>query len=181
MRIGAQNRRIDAEFSPPHVAEVPEDANRMQESANWTPTGRQVDAKRVAWLGGCGVWGHHLAASSSINGYYKKPFSQIRGGKPSSTLLQCQSLPTSFLRAMRSEYPAYIVAHPYITTGRGIFRLSRLRFILQTTSLLQRTVNSKNNAGHSSTHGTVSSLLFSRWKVLLHTVYIFNIFNVDWG
>jgi hypothetical protein len=29
--------------------------------------------------------------------------------KPSSTLLQCQSLPTSSLRAVRSEYPAYIV------------------------------------------------------------------------
>jgi hypothetical protein len=29
--------------------------------------------------------------------------------KPSSTLLQCQNLPTSFLQAVRSEYPADIV------------------------------------------------------------------------
>ncbi len=40
---------------------------------------------------------------------------------------------------------------------------------------------SRTKADHSSTRGTVSSLLFSSWKVLLHTVYIFNIFNVDWG
>jgi hypothetical protein len=34
----------------------------------------------------------------------------------------------------------------------------------------------KNKAGHNSTCGTVSSLLFFPLKVLLHTVYIFNIF-----
>jgi hypothetical protein len=141
---------------------------------NWMSSGRQESHVTK----GCTVWGGHLAAYSSINGYNKKSFSQIRSGKPSFTLLQCQSLPNSFLRVVRSKYPAYIVARPYITRGRGIFGLCRLRFILQTTSL-QRTVNNKNNTGHSSTCVTVSSLLFSRWKVLLHTVYIFNIFNVD--
>ncbi len=35
----------------------------------------------------------------------------------------------------------------------------------------------KNKAGHNSTRGTVSSLLFFLLKVLLHTVYIFNIFK----
>ena len=34
----------------------------------------------------------------------------------------------------------------------------------------------KNKAGHDSTRGTVSSLLFFPLKILLHTVYIFNIF-----
>ncbi len=34
----------------------------------------------------------------------------------------------------------------------------------------------KNKAGHNSTRGTVSSLLFFPLKLLLHTVYIFNIF-----
>jgi hypothetical protein len=34
----------------------------------------------------------------------------------------------------------------------------------------------KNKAGHNSTHGTVSSLLFFLLNILLHTVYIFNIF-----
>ncbi len=73
----------------------------------------------------------------------------------------------------------YSGASLYKLGGRGIFDLIQRRFILQTS--LQRTVNNKNKAGHNSTRGTVSSLLFSRWKVLLHTVYIFNIFNVDWG
>ena len=34
----------------------------------------------------------------------------------------------------------------------------------------------KNKAGHNSTRGIVSSLLFFPLKLLLHTVYIFNIF-----
>ena len=34
----------------------------------------------------------------------------------------------------------------------------------------------KNKAGHKSTRGTLSSLLFFPLKLLLHTVYIFNIF-----
>jgi hypothetical protein len=100
-------------------------------------------------------------AYSSIHGYIKEPFSQVKGGKPSSTLLQFQSLPTSFQRAVRSEYPAYIVARLYISRGWGLFGLSQCRFILQATSLL-RTVNIKNKAGHNSAQGTVSSLLFSR-------------------
>jgi hypothetical protein len=41
--------------------------------------------------------------------------------KPSSTLLQCQSLPNSSLRAVRSEYPAYIVvAFIYKQGGEAI-------------------------------------------------------------
>jgi hypothetical protein len=41
--------------------------------------------------------------------------------KPSSTLLQCQSLPTSSLGAVRSEYPAYIVvAFIYKQGGEAI-------------------------------------------------------------
>ncbi len=66
--------------------------------------------------------GRHFPAYSLINGYNKKPFSQIRGGKPSSTLQQCLSLPTSFLQAVRSEYPAYIVARLYISGGEGDIR-----------------------------------------------------------
>jgi hypothetical protein len=73
------------------------------------PTVRQVFAKGVMWPVWCRVRGRHFPAYSSINCYIKKPFSQIRGGKPSSALLPCKSLPTSYLRAVRSEYPAYIV------------------------------------------------------------------------
>ncbi len=39
--------------------------------------------------------------------------------KPSSTLLQCQSLPTSSLRAVRSEYPADIVVMFIYRQGGG--------------------------------------------------------------
>ncbi len=161
-----------------YLAVVPENANRPPsvrqgkwEDANGPPSvGQQSHVTSVVT-----VRERHFDAYSSINGYIKKPFSQTRGGKPSSTLLQCQSLPTSFLRDVRSEYPAL-----YISRVKGLFSLSRRCFIRQATSL-QRTVNIKNKAGYNSTRGTVSSLLFSRWKVLLHTVYIFNIFNVDWG
>jgi|LakMenE18May11ns_1017448.scaffolds.fasta_scaffold9264280_1 hypothetical protein len=79
--------------------------------------------------------------------------------KPSSTFLQSQSLPTSFLRAVRSEYPAYIVFAFIYKQGGRLFFLSRRRYILQATSL-QRTVNNKNKACHNSTRGTVSSLFF---------------------
>jgi hypothetical protein len=133
-------------------------------------TVRQVPAKcQPSVRQACGqpVWcGVRNAISSytlysSINGYFKKPFSQLRGGKPSSTLLQCQSLPTSSLRAVRSEYPAHIVVVFIYKLGGKLFGLSRCRFILQATSL-QRTGNIKNKAGHKNTHGTVSSLFFSR-------------------
>ncbi len=81
--------RNPAEFSPksahsggvtssPHVAEVPEDTNRPPKVANRLP-------REVTWPVGCGVRGCHFPAYSLINGYNKKPFSQIRGGKPSST------------------------------------------------------------------------------------------------
>jgi hypothetical protein len=150
--------------------------NRPQEDAK----SRKKAPRGVMWPVFCGVREGQFPAYSSINGYNKKPSSQVRGGKPSSTLLQCQSLPTSFPRAVRSKYSENIVARLYISRGRGILGLSRHRFILQATSL-QRTVVYKNKGGHNSTCGTASSLLFSRWKVLLHTVYIFNIFNVDWG
>ncbi len=159
------------------------DANGRQVGAKRAPSvrhGAPSGAEGVTWPVWCWVRELHFPAYSSINGCFKKPFSQVRGGKPSPTLLKCQSLPTSSLRAVRSEYPAYIVARLYISRGRGLFGLSQRRFILQATSL-QRTVNIKNKADHNSTLGTVSSLLFSRWKVLLHTVYIFSIFNVDWG
>jgi hypothetical protein len=94
--------------------------------ANGPPSVRQV------W---CWVREPHLPAYSSINGFFKKPFIQVRGGKASSTLLQCQSLPATSLRAVRSEYPAYIVARLYISRGRGLFGLSRHRFILPTINI----------------------------------------------
>jgi hypothetical protein len=67
----------------PHVAEVPEGANRPPKYANRLSSGRQ--GSHVT----SGVRGERTRfhAYSSINGYNKKPFSQIRSGKPSSTAM----------------------------------------------------------------------------------------------
>jgi hypothetical protein len=58
-------------------------------------------------------------------------------------------------------------------------RHSQLATLHSTGNISAKTVNNKNKAGHNSTHGTVSSLFFFPLKLLLHTVYIFNIFYVD--
>ena len=55
-------------------------------------------------------------------------------------------------------------------------RLSQSATLQSTGNISAKVSENKNKAGHSSTRGTVSSLLFFPLKVLLHTVYIFNIF-----
>jgi hypothetical protein len=58
-------------------------------------------------------------------------------------------------------------------TSRGPFKTSRGH---STGNIYAEDSVYKNKAGHISTRGTVSSLLFFPLKLLLHTVYIFNIF-----
>ncbi len=127
----------------------------------WSAKCPRVVLQGVTWPVWRGVRKRDFFIYSSIKGYFKKPFYKTGVRKPSSTLLQCQSLPTSFLRAVRSEYPANIVFA--LSRGGRLFFLSRLRYILQATSL-QKAVNNKNKAGHNSTRGTVSSLLFPAKK-----------------
>ncbi len=55
---------------------------------------------------------------SLIKGYFKRPISQNLSAKLAPTLLQCQSLPTSFLRAVRRENAAYIVTRAYIRPAK---------------------------------------------------------------
>ncbi len=55
----------------------------------------------------------------------------------------------------------------------GLFQSATLH---STDNISAEDIVYKNKAGHSSTCGTVSSLLFFPLKLLLHTVYIFNIF-----
>jgi hypothetical protein len=129
---------------------------------------------------GCEGRSRQFPANSLINGYNKKPFSQNRGGELLSTLLQCQSLPTSFPTSWESEYSAYIVNSPLYKLRRGGNSASVRVASLYRQHLCGGYWTIKNKAGHNSTRGTVSSLLFSCWKILLHTVYIFNILNVDW-
>ncbi len=58
-------------------------------------------------------------------------------------------------------------------------RLSQSATLHSTGNISAEVSENKNKAGHNSTHGKVSSLLFFPLKILLHTVYILNIFM--WG
>ncbi len=145
-----------------------------------TPTRDPQGVTWPVWWGGWGGEKCDFFKYSLINGYFKRPILQNCRAKLAPTLLQCQSPPSYFPRAVRSKYPAYIVTCAYIMPPKWPIFLSLQCYILQATSL-QKAVHIKNKASHNSTCGTVSSLFFSCWKVLLHTVYIFNIFYVDWG
>ncbi len=96
-----------------HVAGAAGDAKCL-------PMARQVSEKcpptvcqGVTWPVWSRVRKRHFFIYSSINGFYK---SGVK--KPSTTFLQCQSLLTSSLRAVRSEYPAYIM-FPFIYKRGG--------------------------------------------------------------
>jgi hypothetical protein len=116
----------------------------------------------------------------SMDGFSKKPFYQNVFGQLVSTLLQCQNLPASFLWAVWTIFPAYIVNPHYISRRGGKFLLSRCHSIPEATS--PRRVVIKQEQSQQLQH-ILDSQLFVVFptKVLLHTVYIFNIFNVDWG
>ncbi len=107
----------------------------------------------------------HFSKYWLIKGYFKRPTSQNLSAKLASSLLQCQSLPISFLWAVRRENVPYIAAQAYIRRAKTTrhAQSATLLYILQATSL-QKAVNIKNKAGHNSTRGTVSSLFFSHWK-----------------
>jgi hypothetical protein len=112
---------------------------------------------------------------SLIKGYFKKLMPHNRSAKLSPSLLKCQSLPISFLRAVRRENMYYIVTRAYKRPAKTT-RHSQSTTLHSTGNISAEGSEHKNNAGHNSTRGTVSSLLFFPLKVLLHTVYIFNIF-----
>ncbi len=83
-----------------------------------TPKHRQGKS-HDKWDGEGGGRSRHFPANSLINGYNKKHFSQNRGGEPSSTLLKCQSLPTSFPTSCEDKYSANIVNSPLYKLRRG--------------------------------------------------------------
>ena len=82
----------------------------------------KMSPREVTWQ--VRVQGEKLPISRQFfnNGYNKKPFFQNRGGELLSTLLQCQSLPTSFPTSWESEYSAYIVMRHYKSWGEGGIR-----------------------------------------------------------
>jgi hypothetical protein len=91
------------------------------------------------------------------------------------SLLQCQSSPISFLRAVIRENVSYIVTQAY-KRPTEMTRLSQSATLRSTGNISAVGSVYKNKAGHNSTRGTVSSLIFFPLNLLLHIVYIFNIF-----
>ncbi len=89
----------------------------------------------------------HFSKYSLIKGYFKRPISQNISAKLAPSLLKCQSLPISFLRAVRRENVSYIVTRVYKRPAK-ITRHSH--DILQATSL-QKAVNNKNEASTRTT------------------------------
>jgi hypothetical protein len=117
----------------------------------------------------------HFSIYSLIKGYFKKLISHNRSAKLAPSLLKCQSLPISFLRAVRRENVSYIVTRANKRPTKRT-RHSQSATLHSRGNISAEGSEHKNKAGYNSTWGTVSSLFFFPLKVLLHTVYIFNFF-----
>ncbi len=127
----------------------------------------------IMWPGKKGAT-RHFSKCSLIKEYFKKLISHNRRAKLAPSLIQCQSSPISFLRAVRRENVSYIVTRAYKRSAK-MTRLSQSATLHSTGHIFAEGSENKNKASHNSTRGTVSSLLFFPLKILLHTVYIFNI------
>jgi hypothetical protein len=82
------------------------------------------------------------------------------------SLLQCQSSPISFLRAVIRKNVSYIVTRTYKRPAKTA-RLSQLATLHSTGNISAEGSVYKNKAGHNSTRGTLSSLLFFPLNILL--------------
>ncbi len=91
------------------------------------------------------------------------------------SLLQCQSSPISFLRAVMRENVSYMVTGAYKRPAETA-HLSPSVTLCSTGNISAEGSVYKNKANQNSTRGEVSSLLFFPMNILLHTVYILNIF-----
>ncbi len=116
----------------------------------------------------------HFSKCSLIKDYFKKLIYTIEA-KLAPFLLQCQSSPISFLWSVRRENVFFIVSRAYKRPAE-MACLSQSATLHSTGNISAEVSENKNKSGQNSTRGTVSSLLFFPLKVLLHTVYIFNIF-----
>jgi hypothetical protein len=117
----------------------------------------------------------HFSNSSLAKQYFKILISHNRRVMLAPSLLQCQSLPISFLQAVRRENVSYIVTQAYKRLAETA-RLSPSVTLRSTGNISAEDNVYKNKAGRNSTRERVSSLLFFLLKILLHTVYILNIF-----
>ncbi len=119
----------------------------------------------------------HFSIYSLIKSYFKKLISHNRSTKLAPSLLRCQSLPNSFLRAVRRENVSYIVtrAHkrPAKTAHHSQSATLHSTFYRQHLCGRQWTQEQSRPQQH-----TWNSKFFDIFHAegLLHTVYIFNIF-----
>jgi hypothetical protein len=60
----------------------------------------------------------HFSKYSLIKGYFKRPISKNISERLAPSLLQCQSLPISFLGAVRRENVPYIATQAYIRPAK---------------------------------------------------------------
>jgi hypothetical protein len=77
----------------------------------------------------------HFSKCSLIKDYFKKLISHNKRANLAPSLVQCQSLPISFPRAVRREIVSYIVTRAHKRPAKMTAFLSRPHYILQATSL----------------------------------------------
>jgi hypothetical protein len=105
----------------------------------------------------------HFSKCSLIKDYFKKLISHNRCAMLPPSLLKCQSLPISFLQAVRREIVSYIVTQAYKRPAKTT-RHSQSATLHSTGNISVEGSENKNKAGHNSIRETVSSLLFFRRK-----------------
>jgi hypothetical protein len=95
--------KSDGSILPPHVM-----------TRQNGPPGPAKGPPPITWPGEReGGKTRHFSKCWSITGYFKRPISQNISAKLAPSLLKCQSLPISFLRAVRRENVSYIVTRAY--------------------------------------------------------------------
>jgi hypothetical protein len=111
---------------------------------------------------GVGGQSRQFPANSLMNGCSKKPFLSNRGGELLSTLLQCQSLPTSFPTSCENGYSAYKVNPPLYKLRRGGNTVSVGVTSFNRQHLRGGSDQARTKPATTAHVVTLSSLLFSR-------------------
>jgi hypothetical protein len=96
---------------------------------------------------------HHFSKCSLIKDYFKKLISHNRHAKLAPSLLQCQSLPITFLRAVKRENASYIVTRAYKRPAKTT-HLDQSTTLHSADNISSEASENKNKAGHNSTRGT---------------------------
>jgi hypothetical protein len=122
---------------------------------------------------------HHFSKCSLIKDYFKKLISNNRRAKLAPFLLQCQSLPISFLQAGRRENVSYIVTWAYKRPAKWPAFLSRLHYILQATSL-RKSVKQEQSRPQQHTWNSKLFVIFPAENTAAHILHIQHLY-VDWG